>query len=373
MHILVVTFSLAVGGTERVASTLGRSWAAMGHQVTFATIASEADDFYTLDSGIKRVALKLDWVSKNWREFILNNCRRIACLRGLIRHNKPDVVVSFCDKTNVLVLLSTLGLGAPVVVSERSDPRIHSIGGIARGLRALVYRQASAVVVQTQEIAVWARQVARREAVRVIPNPVWVPPTNGHKVGRLTSSYTVAGVGRMSVEKGFDRLLQAFAQASRRHPNWNLRIIGEGPERERLMLLARDLGVAHCVQVGPAVRDIAAALREADLFVLSSRYEGFPNALLEAMACGLPAVSFACPSGPSEIIQDGVNGLLVPPDDIGGLANAMDHLMEDETQRSRLAEQARKVTERYGLEKVLAMWSDVLEESRIRRSHSGQV
>src|SRR5262249_2294697 len=149
---------------------------------------------------------------------------------------------------------------------ERSDPRMQPIGAVASWLRTVMYRRASAIVVQTLDIVPWAEKIAQKDRVYVIPNPVDVPASNGKTANGRTTAYTAVAVGRLSEEKGFDLLLNAFAQTSKQHPNWNLRIIGEGPQRGALTQLAHDLGLAQRVQLLPPVKDIFMVLREADLF-----------------------------------------------------------------------------------------------------------
>ncbi len=258
------------------------------------------------------------------------------------------------------------------MIEEHTDPAQHSIGRIARALRWLLYRRAHAVVVLTPGIAQWASRIVARSAIHVIPNPIgdqFLPPcqltgpTHGHKIVAL---------GRLSPEKGFDLLLRAFAQSTFADPDWTLDIVGEGPERDRLRALADDLGIADRVRLPGVVKDPEKVLRKAHLFVLSSRYEGFPMALLEAMACGLAVVSFDCRSGPREMIQDGVNGLLVPPNDVDALAKAMARMIGAEDERKRLGERAVAVAEKFSLAKVTQMWRSVFDHAVSRRRRLSQ-
>ena len=360
MRIAFVIYSLAAGGAERVASTLINYWVGAGEQVTLVTLDSVEKDFYRIDARVKRIALGLTSESKNRREFIGNNLRRVKSLRALFRSFEFDVVVSFIDKTNVLVLLATLGLGVPVIVSERIDPRKYAIGTVAACLRRVLYPSARAVVVQTAGISQWARRIVGKEAIHVIPNPISEQFLGSHGSNGTSAHHTVVAIGRMESQKGFDRLLAAFAKCAERRPEWTLRIVGEGTERPSLQELAIKLGLESRIRLDTVTKEPEKVLRDSDLFVLPSRYEGFPTVLLEAMACGLPVISFDCPTGPREMIRDGIDGVLVPPDDVEALAKAMDRLMGAQEERQRLAARAVEVSERFGLPRVMVMWSEVL-------------
>ena len=363
MRIAFVIYSLAAGGAERVASTIINHWVSAGEQVTLVTFDLVEKDFYRIDARVKRIALGLTSESKNRREFISNNLRRVQSLRALFRSSEFDVVVSFIDKTNVLVLLATLGMGVPVIVSEHIDPRKHSVGRVTAGLRFVLYPSARAIVVLTAGIRQWARRIVRKDAIYVIPNPIGEQFLGSHGSNGTSAHHTVVAMGRMEPQKGFDRLLTAFAKCAEKHPEWTLRIVGEGAERPRLHALAAKLGLESRIRLDTVTKEPEKVFRDSDLFVLSSRYEGFPMVLLEAMACGLPVISFDCPSGPREMIREGIDGVLVPPDDVEALAKAMDSLMGAQQERRRLAARAVEVSERFSLPRVMAMWSEVLEQA----------
>jgi GalNAc-alpha-(1->4)-GalNAc-alpha-(1->3)-diNAcBac-PP-undecaprenol alpha-1,4-N-acetyl-D-galactosaminyltransferase len=180
MRITFVIPSLAAGGAERVATSLVNYWSSVGDEVTLATLDFEETDFYSLSPSVERVALGLGEVSSNSLRRISKNFLRVRQLRRVIRQSRPDVVISFLAYTNVLVLTAALGLGVPVVVSERTNTIQGRAGRAVDLLRRVLYPQADAVVVQTEAVAEWARRLVKAAAVRVIPNPVHPPKTELH-------------------------------------------------------------------------------------------------------------------------------------------------------------------------------------------------
>lgn len=366
-RLTLVINSLGGGGAERVLSTMANWWADHGVSVTLITLAGTGSDFYPLSPAVRRVALDLSRPSSGLLDALRANAARVAGLRRALRNSRPDAVISFCDITNVLVLAAGTGMRVPVIVSERIDPRRYPIGRFWSALRRLVYRRAAALVVQTEALRPWAETHTAPGRVAVIPNPVRVEAATAEcqidAATRQAPEHRIVAMGRLDPQKGFDVLLRAFARCALQAPDWTLTILGEGPERPALECMISELGLAGRVTLPGRVSDPAARLRAADLFVLSSRFEGFPNALVEAMACGLPVLSTDCPTGPAEIIRPGVDGVLVPPDDEEALARALLYLIENPDERRRLAARAPEVAERFSLERVMAMWDQVVKRT----------
>jgi glycosyltransferase involved in cell wall biosynthesis len=200
------------------------------------------------------------------------------------------------------------------------------------------------------------RPFARR--VELIPNPV--PPLDGG-VSAQTAPVAVAA-GRLNSQKGFDLLIRAWAQVAERCPDWRLEIYGSGPERPALERLIGDYGLADRVALEGRTRALGAAMAAASLYVLSSRFEGFGLVLVEAMGKGLPVVSFDCPRGPSDIVRDGIDGLLVPPEDVSALAQSILALIENEPRRRRLAKAALDKADRYRTEAIAPRWDALLAD-----------
>lgn len=372
MRITLVIPSLTSGGAERVAATMADHWAAEGRDVTLVTIEPFSADFYPVDARIRRVSLAMEVPATGKLDVLRWAWRVVRAMRRAIVDSRPDVVLSFMDVTNVLTLVATIGLRVPVMISEHTDPREHRVSPVWRLGRALGYRRARALVVMTEAVGEWARRTLHA-ATYVIPNPV-IPPSTAPAssvLGFEVPPRTVAAMGRLSREKGFDQLIRAMARCAPEHPDWRLLILGEGHEREALTGLARELGIGDRVLLPGRVLEPTAVLRQAQLFVVPSRYEGFSCALAEAMACGLPVVSMDCPSGPGEIVRHGTDGLLVEPGDVEGLAQAMSRLMDDPVARRRLGARAPEVLRRFGVARVMSMWDRLLGELVPAAARSG--
>ncbi len=369
MRIALIITSLGAGGAERVMAALAGWLVARGHEVTLVTLAAAGGEFHRLDPGVRRVALGVTGDSTGAAGAVAGNARRVAAVRRAILDTRPGCVVSFMDRTNVLSIAATRGLGIPVIVSERVDPRYYAIGRAWSALRRLAYARADALVVQTESLRSWASDMAGPAArIRVIANPAWTEsPTESDPPLRLDPArHHLLAVGRLDMQKGFDLLIEAFARIAVSRPDWNLTIAGEGPERTRLEAQAAEAGLAGRVAMPGRVGGISALMRQSDLFVMSSRFEGFPNALLEAMACGVACVSFDCPSGPSDIIHDGVDGVLVPTITAGALADALLGLTGDKDLRARLASEAPAVCRRFAPDTVFAQWEALIRETADR-------
>lgn len=353
--------SLGSGGAERNLVRLSAALAARGWVVSLVTTDPAVEDFYEVPASVTRVRADPEaHLSCRWFD-VPGQFRRLTALRDCLRQTRPDLVISFLDTLNVSVLCALWRERVPVVVSERIDPRYHPVGLRWALLRRLTYPRAARVVVLTDDVVHWARRQWPRWRVESIPNPVVRIAAADKAAVAKHATCTVLGIGRLCQQKGFDLLIRAFALVAAEFPAWELSIVGAGRERASLLRLAQSLGIADRVKLNGVVNDTAAALEACDLFVLPSRYEGFPNALAEAMSVGLPVISFDCPSGPSELIRGGVDGLLVPPQDVAALASALRRLMAEPQERARLAARAPEVVGRFGEDMVFDRWQRLVE------------
>jgi glycosyltransferase involved in cell wall biosynthesis len=267
---------------------------------------------------------------------------------------------------NILTLLAARGGNVPVIIAERVDPRQYAIGPLWSRLRRITYSWCRGLVVQTERARESCRPfLGRRTSVHIIPNAVSPPPVCNVRDAFAVEPgrQRIVAMGRLTHQKGFDLLIRGFAALAPRFCNWDVEILGEGPLRQELQDLIGELGLQDRIHLRGWLPDPHRLLSQADLFVLPSRFEGFPNALLEAMACGLPAIASDCDSGPAEIIRNGIDGLLIPCDDVPALTAALDRLLSDQNERRRLAGRAAEVLERFGPEKFFERWETVLAEA----------
>lgn len=375
MRLTFVASSLGCGGVERVTVRLSGGLAARGHDVTVVTLADERSDFFHLSPKVQRHALG---VAKRpptplWRLGPATS-RRLAAIGGTIEATAPDVVISRAVQVNVPVLMALRGRGLPTVVTEHGDRALRAAadGGFPwrkwlwYRLRRLCYPAAFRLVSVSRAIDehfCWLPSERRA----VIYNPF--PEVAAAGTHASPDRPQLVAIGRLSHDKGFDVLIRAFARIARRFAAWQLQILGDGELRGELQQLSKELGLGDQVLFAGAVADPLLALQRAQLFVMASRYEGFPNALGEALSCGVPAIATDCPSRPGrvrqpggvrELVRDGVDGCLVPPDDPVRLAQALESLMADPHRRGRLAARAREVTQRFSFETILDEWERLL-------------
>ena len=364
-------------GVDRSLAVMANEMISRGHQVTVLVPSIINPDPYGFFGLSVRVKLKDMGLKKNIRiplfGHIAYQVSRLKVVRERIDETSPDVVVSFGNKMNLYCLLGRKHFSVPLIVSERTDPRMHKIEFTYQILRKKLYPFADAVVAQTPQISEYLSNLVPTEAIVTIPNPVRPmvsgdPPSWFMDYVRENDKVIVL-VGRLEHQKGFDLFLEAFGGLAGHFPEWKVLILGEGKMRGFLERSINAMGLKAQVHLVGVVKDPEKVLRAADLFVLSSRFEGFPNALIEAMACGLPCVSFDCPSGPSEIIQNRVNGLLVPPEDVSGLAHALDIMMKDCSLREEFVQNSAEVLQCFSFDSVMDTWEDLLKRVVSGKGH----
>ncbi|MDY0272047.1 MAG: glycosyltransferase family 4 protein [Advenella sp.] len=376
MKIMLLVSSMNAGGAERVAATLANAWVKQGHNVVLVPcfLTGSGHSFYPLHSDVQVKWLADDLPRQQW----LGRISKPLVLRKRIRTEQPDVIVSFLANVNVTTLMATKGIDIPVIVCERTHPVLSkNIGGILKLLRKKLYPRADAVMLQTEEAArAFTRVLPGLKHVAVIPNPLpegieQLTTCNG--LCTVSGRKTLAAMGRFVPAKQFDILIDVFATVSHDYPDWDLCIWGDGPERAVLIDKVKKLGCSQRITLPGKTTEPWKELSHAHAFVMTSRVEGFPNVLLEAMALGLPSISFDCPSGPAELTQQGTTGLLVQLNDKLELEKAIRRFLCDDDFRCSLGARGKQsVWSRYQLETVLRQWDELFRQVGVPVSEKTQ-
>jgi GalNAc-alpha-(1->4)-GalNAc-alpha-(1->3)-diNAcBac-PP-undecaprenol alpha-1,4-N-acetyl-D-galactosaminyltransferase len=282
---------------------------------------------------------------------------RARWLRRTLKQIQPDAVLSFLTQTNILTILATRGLGIRTVVSERNDPRLQRHRQRVELMRNAAYRWADCVTANSHGAVSAMADFVPAAKLAFLPNPLSVRD-DGEAI--KFDAPTIITVTRLVEQKGLDVLLRACAEVFRVLPAWRLAVVGDGPLRHGLKSLAGELGIADRIEWLGHVKDPAPYLRAAEFFVLTSRFEGSPNALLEAMAIGLPAVVSDASPGPIELIGGTAAGLVVPVGDVASTSAAILKLAQDADLRGRLGEAAKAMTSGHQLDNAMQTWLNIL-------------
>lgn len=360
-RICLIAPSLQMGGLERAMSTLANYFVSRGHDVFFVTIFA-LPPFFILDERIKlsippypfnRQRGKYEFVSYYIKIFSPFG----GYLRRTIRQIQPDVIMSFGDVIPQISLISLLGLKIPFYLSNRSSPNIiysrHFIW--FRRLGYFLHRP-SGVIAQTSSAAERKRNILGKNVnIQIIPNPV-------HQITMYDTEKQnwIVSVGRLHHEKGFCRLIEAFSMVNA--PDWKLVLAGTGKHEKDIKAKALELRIVDRVIFPGNVENVDKLLCESKIFVLPSFGEGFPNALCEGMAAGLPCISFNIVAGPRDIIKDGINGFLIPDGDLKAMAQKIQYLVDNEAERNRIGSNAKNIVDQFSIEKIGKQYLDFILE-----------
>ena len=357
-RVAIVLPGLRAGGSEHVVTFLSDRLVRLGYDVTIINFETgEEPPYYPVDDRVRIRYLGRPVMRRSRLGGALAIARRIGDLREALREARPDLVLSFLTRTNIQTLAAARGLGCPVIVSERNNPVRQNPGRVWRALRRLAYPRAAGLITMTRGALECFPKAARRRGW-VIPN---MSDFAHFEPQPHPGAPVLCAVGRLTHQKGFDLLLAAFARIANRFPDWTLRIWGEGPDRAALEAQVATLGLGDRVEL-PGVTDRPGEwIETSDAFVLSSRFEGWGLVLGEAMAAGLPCVSYACPFGPEDMITDGEDGLLARDGDVADLAEQLARVLGDAALRDRLGAAAKASSRRFEPDRIGERWEAVIE------------
>lgn len=351
--ILFITSALSYGGAGKMIAYLANAFAEFEDYNVSIYVELSRGVHYSMNNKINIVE-----ENRQYKSYLLRHFLEIFQMRKRIKELDPDLVISFQTNQNALAVLGTRGRHVPVIISERGDPYLHN--NVFERMKRWIISHAEGGVFQTQRArARYGKRLQKRSVVIHNPNtvkalnpPAWVDRRD-----------EIAFVARFDVfQKRQDLMVKAFEIVAKQIPEIKLVFYGDGVEQKQIMRLVDELGLNDRVVFKGLVKNIPDAIRDSKVFVLASDYEGLPNALIEAMACGLPCVSTDCsPGGARELIQDGENGVIVPCGDIKGLADRIIFMLKNPEEAERMGHEAQKIVDRLEPSKIFGKWKDYVD------------
>jgi GalNAc-alpha-(1->4)-GalNAc-alpha-(1->3)-diNAcBac-PP-undecaprenol alpha-1,4-N-acetyl-D-galactosaminyltransferase len=344
------------GGSQRVAMGLLDHWTQNGKAVQLVTMHEPDQDFFTVSPAIERIIIGVPEPDVGRWQAYYTLLRSMARMRRNARRNPPRAVLSFLTTTNVMVILALMGLPIRVVVSERNDLSRQDPGLAWRILRKLTYRWAAAVTANSSNAIHYMKDYVPQQKLAMVPNPVAFPAI----AATPSESNLILSVGRLVPQKGHTTIVSAFSRMNGCGPEWKLAILGEGPRRKELEDQIAAANLTDRVALPGNVTEPAIYYLRASIFAMASAFEGVPNALLEAMAHGLPSIVPDNLPGALEYVENGVTGLVYQSGDVNGLAKCLEELTRDHLLRERLGRAARERVKPLSIENVAQKWEDLL-------------
>lgn len=349
MRCLFVAPGMLFGGAERVMSILANEWGKNNVETTILVTETEAISKYPLSDKVTIIGCHKEKERVRIPQFTV-----IKKVRDVCKEWKPDVVISFYNDLCALIALAITGLHIPLIYSERNDPNRTNQRQVDLVYRKIVESMADKIVFQTAGAQrCYSKRV--QEKSKVILNPLNTYGFPSHDFSCEKSE--IVSVGRLEAQKNQKLLIDAFELIASDFPEYQLTIYGEGSLRKELEVYVKAKGLQERVFLPGNQTNIQEHIKDASLFVLSSDYEGIPNALIEAMAIGLPCVSTDCsPGGARELIEDGVNGLIVPCGDVSKLSSAMRMMLSNKVYATSCGTEALKIRKKTDVKKISEDW-----------------
>lgn len=355
-HITFFIASLQKGGAQRVLLNLANNFCREGYKVTIVT-QYRYENEYELGEGIERVFSEItsEEVSNSR---IVNFIRRFVKLRKIWKRIKPDVIVSFIGKNNLMSIITSRFLNIPVIVSVRGEPHEEYASKYIWKIANFLFKYADGVIFQTEMGKRAFVEKVQKRAV-VLQNPLNEKFIRPLYTGERDN--TIISVGRIDKNKNHRLLIEAFSDIAESYPSYKVIIYGEGESRSELEKLVKEKGLEEKVCLPGVIDDVEQMVERSKIFVLTSNTEGMPNALIEAMALGVPCISTDCPcGGPKELIVDGENGFLIPINDKALLTERLRMLIEDEELYKKISINAGKLVDKLNPSSVFKTWEEYI-------------
>ena len=351
MKIMFIIHSLNyLAGAETILSRFANFFSQKGHEVSICLLSNEKI-LFNLNKQINLYPYHGKKINHLFPKKIDLLYQQVNHITASIEEENPDILISYISATNILSTIAAKITKKPIILAERSSYHLSLKNRYWKFLRRIVYPFATKAIILTHEDQPKYHYV---KEVIVIPNPL-ILENKHHSIKRKK---IVLAVGRLAPVKGFDMLIKAFSKLDTK--GWKLVIAGEGRSREELQNLIDTLKITDKVSLIGVVKDVEYYYKKASIFVLSSRSEGFPGALCEAMGYGCPPIAFNCPTGPKEIITHNKDGILIKPNNIKELEKEIHKLINDQERREQLGQEAQKISKKLDIQNIAQQWEEIL-------------
>lgn len=340
--------SLQMGGMERVVSLISNYAVRNGYNIYIICLITK-DSYYPLEDNIEILTPNFEY-----RKGFNNKIKVLHYLVSSLKKIKPNTVLSFSESFNPLSIISAKLAHVPIYISDRSSPNV-KLDLFTQKMRKLTYPLADGMISQTMLAKNIALNKGYNDNIEVIPNPLKEINQNPEPVDKSI----IISVGRLIPTKNFKELIDIFSEI-KSEKEWQLWIIGDGPDKNSLQEYINKLSLNEKVKLLGAVTDVDRYLSKGSIFAFTSISEGFPNALSEAIASPLPCIAYDCPAGPSDLITNNENGFLIPLHDKDSFKLYLDKLMRDEVLRGRLTNDYNLHREKYNIDSISKKYLDFL-------------
>lgn len=363
LHVAMLIGALTRGGTERVLVNLSEYLIRKGIRVTVVTQYQKEGE-YLLDPDAKRIISDITEEESSGSR-IINFKRRFCKLRKIWKKEKPDVILSFIGKNNMMAILTSRFLKIPVVVAVRGEPGMEYYNTWMRFMAKHLFKLADGVILQTKQCFEFFPESVRQKAT-ILKNPMNLSFFKERYEGERAKE--IVAVGRIDANKNHEMLIRAFADIAEEYPDYKLIIYGEGELKEKLKDLVNELGMQKRICLPGGISNVQDVIYKTRIFVLPSNTEGVPNTLIEAMILGLTVIATDCPcGGPADLIEHGINGLLTPVGDTSKLKDCLQIVLNDLKRADEMGENATKMKNIYYPDKVYKEWENYLNSLAFRR------
>ncbi len=355
----LVIADLGSGGAQKVAVSLAKDLSDQGKKIALITLSGSNNDFFELPEAVQRIALNVQSNSQNGIQSIASNIKRIRAIRRALKNLAPTQTISFIAPTNILTIAATRFIKTRLLISERNDPMRQSFGRLWDTLRQISYRFADTVTANSPNAINAMRPYVPNHKLHYIPNAL-AQPKEQHHVKHGQKENIILNVGRLHPQKAHHVLIDAFAQCHNKYPDWKLIIAGDGPLKKELQNQIQTLNLQDHIQLMGVVDTPYTLYKRARIFAFPSLHEGTPNALLEAMSCGLaPIISNTC-EGALPYLTHEESGLITNVDNVQSLADAMMRLMIDKVLCEKIGQNAHRSVAPLFTKSTADLWAEAL-------------